>query len=241
MRKKFLFILAIFCIVAGTAGMVHATYITSYDIVNAVNSGFGSWSHEYSGTITDIESIDVSGYAGTLSDYSGGAGTLNDGIIGTNNSDTQLFATDYHPEITLYLDNYYTLDNMTLYSFTGANVIPGNITSVDLTIGGITETFLTSTSMGMDHEFIDIVLGSSGLSDIATKQVILSGFKTDGSNSYPFMFSISEIDMTANPAAPVPEPTTIVLLGTGLLGLAGASRKKLKSYSSETIPTGDAS
>jgi len=33
--------------------------------------------------------------------------------------------------------------------------------------------------------------------------------------------------VTDNPSAPTPEPSTFVLLGTGILGLAGAARRKL--------------
>lgn len=35
-------------------------------------------------------------------------------------------------------------------------------------------------------------------------------------------------DLMGSGTAPVPEPATIILMGTGLLGIAGIGRKKLK-------------
>ena len=217
--KKIIILFGLLFLILG--GMAHASVISSYDIQNAVKSGYGGWSHTYNGTIVDGAAIT----GGTLATYSGGGGTLNDDVIGSSPANTQLFTTDYQTVITLNLDNAYSISDMTLYSFSGRNNIPGNITSVDLTIGGLTETFATTTTMGVDHEFIDISLGSSGLSNLITNQVVLSGFVSTGSHDN--YFSISEIDMTTTgTGAPVPEPATMLLFGLGLLSVAGVSRRK---------------
>jgi hypothetical protein len=42
----------------------------------------------------------------------------------------------------------------------------------------------------------------------------------------PGQFEIDRVSLTAEAASPVPEPTTFLLLGSGLIGLAGYGRKK---------------
>ncbi len=42
-------------------------------------------------------------------------------------------------------------------------------------------------------------------------------------------FNIGRVSHVGEPAAPVPEPSTILLLGFGLVGLAGVGRKKIKA------------
>ncbi len=177
-----------------------AQTVTSYDITDAAESGFGGWGHTYGGTITNTGSGTANSFAFDRADYTGGSGTLNDGNNGTGTGDTQLFANNAQadPHITIYLDGSYTVDDITLFSFDGGNSIPGRISGCDVTINGVTVPFATSEPSTND-EFID--LSGSPLAGLATTQITLSNFTHDGGNGLDEMFSIAEITVSGSPAS----------------------------------------
>ena len=171
-----------------------ASLIATYDITDAARSGFGGgWAHTYNGTITDTGNFSANGVAFTRANYRNGSGTLNDGSPGTGAGNTQLFANnaDARPRITLHLKGNHFVDDITLFSFDGSNSVPGSIRSVDVTIGGLTQTFATSEPTTND-EFIDLT--GSVLGTIPTNTILLSNFVHDGRpNGLDEIFCIGEI------------------------------------------------
>jgi hypothetical protein len=66
---------------------------------------------------------------------------------------------------------------------------------------------------------LQMVIPTAGVYSVAVWD-----FASSGIGPFDYEISLTGADSAA---APVPEPATMLLLGTGLVGLAGASRKKL--------------
>ena len=214
--------MAVFAALAALPVTAQAVTITSYDITNTLPSGFGLWSHIYTGTITPA----APGF-----NYAGGSGTLNDGNNGINAIINHLFQTDYLPTIALHLEGFYTITNLSFLSdFTSGNLIPGNLSGVDVTIGGQTQTVIL-TGFGPSTGFYpvnDLATLNTTLSAIATDSVLLSNFVTDGSSGIADFFGIGEITLsgTAVMVAPgVPEPSTWAMMIIGFGAVGGAVRR----------------
>jgi hypothetical protein len=109
-----------------------------------------------------------------------------------------------------------------LFSFDGAYFTSWSMNDEDYTLSSSTITMLGylngslvgSITYDLTNDFQYYEAGFSSVDQIV--------FQSSGIGKWWLMD-----DMTINSAS-VPEPATILLLGTGLLGLVGASRKKLK-------------
>jgi len=193
------------------AGLIN---IDHYDITNARLTDFGGWNHTYDGSTTPVNN--------TYYDYANGSGTLNDGTVGTGTQDTHLFDANVQSLITLHFANTVNISSFNLYSFTGGNLIPGNINDIFITHNA-TNYNLASVGFGGSsngntnaHESFDIL--NSALTGVQFDS--LSFFiNTSSLTGYTSNYSISEIEVFGNVVNSVPEPSTLAIFALGIMGL----------------------
>ena len=197
--------------------------VIGYDISNALVSGSGAWFHTYTGSITPTA---VPGVNSSTANYAGGGGTLNDGVIGTSEDDAQLFDVAADSAITLYFGAFYHVNMISLF---GGNIptnsIPGALHGpVTVTANGTTaaitaQAFGTVRSATGNPVNDRLLFTGSPLQNIFADRLTLRGFRSELLDNQVGYYSFTEIAVEG-PGPAVPEPATLTLFGTGLLGAA---------------------
>jgi hypothetical protein len=190
--------------------------IASYDVAQTPMSGYGCWTHTYTGTIA-ITSRTLSGSVACgensdhLANYSGGSGTLNDGVVSTTNENNQLFVTAdagdgsaVAPVITLHLAQPAYVNRIKVYGGDIPwNALPGALSAATIQIGDYASRF-ASTPFGEPNA---VGVPANDLFDLEwteqmcwpTDTIVLRDFESDWFGTPGTQFPISEIVVEGTP------------------------------------------
>lgn len=177
--------------------------IEKWLFLDSCNSG-GFWGNDNAGDVGDLEKLDnLALFSGSLENTNASAGADGTGIYTNSLLDAFTYDGDFL-DADSDNDGFVIFDELDAYlttGWSGANDLDG------------TEVFIKGDEAGITTTF--------SLSDYSPTSIKSDDF--DGNVGY---YAYLDPNAVTKPSAPVPEPSTILLFGTGIAALAGLRGRK---------------